>query len=131
MMDPNSRISEGVLFTQGEEESREIRVVETTEELSPLKAFWKKATRNSESPFSSWDWNQAWWKHLSPNEGRPRFLVSEAPSSEPECIFPLVESQGKLDLAGADWCDFQDAIVTGERELNRGIDALLEWIQGR
>lgn len=131
MFGPDTRSTKSTLFAENEGEDRRIRVVETSRDLSELESFWKEATRTSESPFSSWDWNQAWWEHLSSSEGRPLFLVCENSSSHPECVFPFVETEGKLDLAGADWCDFQDAIVTGECELHRGIEALFAWIHRR
>lgn len=56
-----------------------IRLVTTEEEFTALKEGWQElqAANPNHTPFQSWEWNFAWWRHFG-TPGRLRLFVVEA-----------------------------------------------------
>ncbi len=54
------------------------RVITTLQEFENLRPVWDELYRSSanHTPYQSWEWNLAWWKHFG-NEGSLRLIVIE------------------------------------------------------
>jgi CelD/BcsL family acetyltransferase involved in cellulose biosynthesis len=54
------------------------RVITTLQEFENLRPVWEELYRSSanHTPYQSWEWNLAWWKHFG-SEGRLRLIVIE------------------------------------------------------
>jgi CelD/BcsL family acetyltransferase involved in cellulose biosynthesis len=70
-------------------------LVEEVTELEPLRDDWRRLADAAGSPFSTYEWAEAWWRHYG--EGRPLHLVRvrDDQSDRTTAILPLYLSRSR------------------------------------
>lgn len=102
-----------------------IRVVTSEAEFESLKLQWQELFRSNpnHTPFQSWEWNFAWWKHCG-TPGQLRLLIVEedgrAVGIAPFCVNPRYEGAPLRHLAfiSRKRADYLDFIVAPGAEAN-------------
>ena len=75
----------------------QVRVIRTVDGFRDLEARWDEMLRESafQSPFYSWTWYDAWWKHFA--AGNELFVIAgEAPGGRLHFVAPLMKGRRSL-----------------------------------
>ena len=122
------------------EPSHTIRVecIDSTWGLTSLRPAWNELLRASaaDSPFLTWEWLQAWWRHAHGRADLSVLAVRDGTTLI--AVAPLMVSRGvvswfsRLEFLGGGHAgsDYLDVIVRIGHE-TEALDALAEWIRTR
>lgn len=102
-------------------------VIRSLSGLSELRQEWRSLTSRGISPFQTFSWNLAWYRHFS--DCFDEILVFFA--SGGAVIFPLYRKGNHIRFAGDITCDYQDALAENIEDVRKAFPELLKWAADR
>lgn len=115
------------------EDGMDLRVHEGAGALDALERLgnsWRSLTADSDPPFLTYGWNQAWYHLYSGADNRP--LIFELVCGErTEAILPCYLDGKTVRLAGDRLCDYQDVIASEDGAASILVAGAMEWLSSR
>jgi CelD/BcsL family acetyltransferase involved in cellulose biosynthesis len=99
----------------------QLRVIRDSEELAALRGPWEEMLRDSPmaTPYNSWDWQEAWWKHFRPAVD-PRselFVIAGERGGRLQVLAPLMLCRGSVRGLGVRELRFLAHSLTPRNEI--------------
>lgn len=106
-------------------------VYDSLETIGKKLPGWRANLSNtSGGPFATWDWYLSWLEIFTDSYEEIVFLevrlFSEG-GEESTCVFPMIQRGKRLDLAGCDLGDFQDAMSDEPERMSEFVDVLIQF----
>ena len=75
---------------RGTAPARALLTLEPAADMGELRSLWTRLAERSRNLFNTWEWADAWWRHLG--HGRLRLVVARRPGGEPVAVLALYET---------------------------------------
>lgn len=98
--------------------------------LERLEGSWRSLTAESDAPFLTYAWNQAWY-HLFSGCGHRPVIFELVCGGRTEAILPCYLEGRTVRLAGDRLCDYQDVIASDDVAASRLVAGAMEWMTSR
>ena len=97
--------------------------------IGTLKGAWEKFAEEVASPFQTFTWNFAWYRHFCSEESI--LLLELVRNGETAAILPGYLQGREIRLAGDETCDYQDILIADDVTAQFAITKFLEWANGQ
>ena len=98
--------------------------------LERLERPWRSLTGDSDPPFLTYTWNQAWY-HLYAVSGCRPLIFELASGDRTLAILPCYLEGRTIRLAGDRICDYQDVIAADDGAASLLVAAAMEWLSAK
>jgi len=86
-------------------------IISNLERLDAMAGEWRRLASESASPFHTFGWNRAWYRHFGGKKSRSMAVFVFRKNGVVVGILPCYRQGSELRLAGDDECDYQDILV--------------------
>ncbi|MEM6277969.1 MAG: GNAT family N-acetyltransferase [Verrucomicrobiota bacterium] len=106
-----------------------IRVISSIPEIELLEPHWRRLTQAKASPFQTFTWNLAWYRHYRERYDSPMVFLFEK-KGEVVAILPCYAKGRKIRLAGDLIGDYQDVLADSPDTAEEALDAIFDSVKG-
>ncbi len=108
----------------------EQEVITDLEGLDTIAEDWRRLAGDKTSPFQTFGWNRAWYRHLAGKRKSIKTTVFVfSINNRIVGILPCYRLDRELRLAGDDECDYQDILVENETLIPRMLSHVFKYLQ--